>query len=342
MSPDRSKLRVALCGLGEIGQIHLRAIESSRHAELVAVCEIDRDLAVESVGEAVAVHSDLSVMLAGNGIDVVDVCLPHHLHRPVAVEALGAGCDVILEKPMAADLEGCDAIADAARAAGRRVGVSHNQVFFGPYRDLIELVASGEIGELQSLYERAWLGGKYGGWRTDAKQVGGGLLMDAGVHRIYMATRIGGPVERVTAVMDSPREEDSFVLTLVFSSGAIGVIQGAYNGPDGIFDDRIEVHASKGMAEVLGCEAFFEGDLTGKTMLRVRVDGRWEDRPIEDSWDGSVLRSVEGILASFAAGENPDVGLEQGREAVAIIEAAYRSAEQGRAISMEELNGKGT
>jgi UDP-N-acetylglucosamine 3-dehydrogenase len=342
VSGGGSKLRVALCGLGEIGQLHLRAIESSQQAELVAVCELDRDLAVDSVDESVAVHSDLSVMLAGNGIDVVDVCLPHHLHRPVAVEALEAGCDVILEKPMAADLEGCDRIADAARAAGRRVGVSHNQVFFGPHRQLIDLISSGEIGELQSLYERLWLGGKYGGWRTDANQVGGGLLMDAGVHRIYMAARIGGPVERVTAVMDAPREEDSFALTLLFASGAIGVIQGAYNGPDGIFDDRIEVHASGGMAEVPGCEAFFEGDLTGQTGLRARIDGRWQDRPVEDSWDGSVIRSVQSILGSFAADQDPEVGLAQGREAVAIIEAAYRSAEQGRTINIDEVNGKVT
>jgi UDP-N-acetylglucosamine 3-dehydrogenase len=342
VSVDRSRLRVALCGLGEIGQVHLRAVNGCEQAELVAVCELDRDLAADSVDESVAIHSDLSVMLAGNGIDVVDICLPHHLHRPVAIEALDSGCDVILEKPMAADLEGCDAIADAARAAGRRVGLSHNQIFFAPHRKLVDLIRSGELGELQSLYERAWLGGKYGGWRTDSRQVGGGLLMDAGVHRIYMATQIGGPVEQVTAVMDAPRSEDSFVLTLVFASGAIGVIQGAYNGPDGIFDDRIEVHASNGMAEVPGCEAFFEGDLTGETMLRARIDGRWTDRPVEDSWDGSVVRSVQSILASLADRQDPEVGLEQGRETVAIIEAAYRSAEQGRTVSMDELNREET
>ncbi len=336
MTPD-GRVRVALCGLGEIGQFHLQAIEASPDAELVAVCDLDRDLAAESVAESVAIHSDFGVMLAGNGIDVVDICLPHHLHRPVAVEALEAGCDVILEKPMAIDLEACDAIASAASAAGRRVGVSHNQVFFEPHRRLAALLESGELGNLQSLYERLWMGGKYGGWRENASQVGGGLLMDAGVHRIYMALTLGGPVRSVTATMDRPRSEDSFAITLGFESGATGVIQGSYHGPDGVFDDRIEVQASGGMAEVLGCEAFFEGDLTGDTRLRTRMGGQWHDDPATGAWDESVRLSVISILASFAAGEVPEVGIEQGRAAVALIEAAYRSAEQGRTISMEEM-----
>lgn len=332
-----SKVRVALCGLGEIGQFHLQAIEASPDAELVAVCDLDRDLAAGSVDESVAIHSDIGVMLAGNGIDVVDICLPHHLHRPVAVEALEAGCDVILEKPMADDLEGCDAIARAARGAGRRVGISHNQVFFGPHRCLAELLTGGELGDLRSLYLRLWMGGKYGGWREDAARVGGGLLMDAGVHRIYMALTLGGPVREVSATMDRPRHEDSFAIALGFESGATGVIQGSYHGPDGVFDDRIEVQASGGMAEVLGCEAFFEGDRTGDIRLRTRIDGKWRDDPVSGGWDESVRQSVSAVLASLAAGEDPEVGIEEGRETLALIEASYRSAEEGRTIRMEEL-----
>jgi predicted dehydrogenase len=137
--------------------------------------------------------------------------------------------------------------------------------------------------------------------------------------------------------MDDPRSEDSFSIALEFESGASGVIQGSYHGPDGVFDDRIEVQASEGMAEVLGCEAFFEGDLRGDTQLRTRIGGRWLDDPATDSWDASVRRSVSAILASFAAGEQPEVGLVEGRQTVALIEAAYRSADERRTISMEEM-----
>src|SRR5690606_38004450 len=145
---------------------------------------------------------------------------------------------------------GADEIARAASENDRLVGVSHNQVHYGPHRRLRELIDAGELGEIRSIYERLWMGGKYGGWREDAGQVGGGLLMDAGVHRVYMAEYLGGPVSAVTAVMDGPRAEDSFAITLELESGATGVIQGGYHGPDGVFDDRIEIQATGAMVEI--------------------------------------------------------------------------------------------
>ncbi len=330
-------MKVALCGLGEIGQIHLRAVRESG-AELAAVCELDRDLAIQSVGVEVPVFSDVGELIEQTSPDLVDICLPHHLHVPVAVAALENGCDVLLEKPMAADLAGCDEILRVAGESGRRVGVSHNQVHFEPHRRLRQLIDSGELGEIRAIYERLWMGGKYGGWREDSSQVGGGLLMDAGVHRIYMAEYLGGPVRTVTAVMDNPRSEDAFVLTMEFESGALGVIQGGYHGPDGVFDDRIEIQASEGMAEVLGCEAFFEGDLGGDLRLRTRINGVWKGDPVSGHWDESVVASVKAVLADLEAGRDSEVGLAEGRAAVAVVEAAYRSAESNRTIRMSELN----
>jgi UDP-N-acetylglucosamine 3-dehydrogenase len=329
-------MKVALCGLGEIGQIHLRAIRES-DAELVAVCELDQQLAEESTGNEVPVFADVNEMIRQTAPDVVDICLPHHLHLPVAIESMTAGCDVILEKPVAADLDGADEIARVAAETGRRVGVSHNQVHFAPHMRLRRMIDEGQLGEIRAIYERLWMGGKYGGWREDTTQVGGGLLMDAGIHRIYMAEYLCGPVRSVSAVMDNPRAEDAFAITLEFEQGALGVIQGGYHGPDGVFDDRIEIQASKAMVEVLGCEAFFEGDLTGDLRLRYRVEGEWEEDGVTGQWDESVIGSVRAILEDLEDGRDPRNGLDAGRSAVAVAEAAYRSAEAGRKVHLSEL-----
>lgn len=328
-------MRVALCGLGEIGQVHLRAIRESG-SDLVAVCELDQGLARESVSEEVPVFQDVNEMIDRTNPEVLDICLPHHLHVPIAVSALNRGCDVLLEKPMAIDLAGCDEIIRTAERTGHRVGISHNQIFFPPHRRLRQLIDSGEIGEVKAIYERLWLGGKYGGWREDAAQVGGGLLMDAGIHRVYMAEYLGGPISTVSAAMDKPRSEDSFVLTLEFESGATGVIQGGYHGPEGVFDDRIEIQATNGMAEILGCEAFFEGDLEGSVRLRTRLGGEWSDDQVTGDWDESVVLSVQAVLASLDAGNDPEVGHEEGRSALAVVEAAYLSAETGRKVRVGE------
>lgn len=331
-----AKLRVGLCGLGEIGQVHLAAIRESDVVELAAVCELDSELAARSVGDEVPVFDSVGAMIA-DGLDVVDICLPHHLHVPIAVQALEGGCDVLLEKPLAMDIAGCDEIDAAARRAGRRVGVSHNQLYFAPHRRLLDLIEAGEMGDLRALYARLWMGGKYGGWREDAAQVGGGLLMDAGVHRIYMMLALGGPVTAVTAHMDRPRAEDSFSLLMEFASGATGVVQAGYHGPAGVFDDRLDIQGSEGMAEVLGCEAFFEGDLRSPVHLRTRLDGEWQDDPAIGAWDASVKDSVKAVLAAFAAGEEPVTGLSAGRDAVQLIDASYRSAEENRKVELSEL-----
>jgi UDP-N-acetylglucosamine 3-dehydrogenase len=329
-------MRVALCGLGEIGQHHLAAIRSCPDLELAAVCDLDEELARLDAGTA-AVYTSVEAMLAGEQLDAVDVCLPHSLHREVAERALAAGCDVLLEKPLALDLEGCDAVIAAAAANERRVAISHNQLFYAPHRRLAELIAGGRIGEIQGIYARLWIGGRYGGWRTDPELVGGGLLMDAGVHRIYCLRALGGPVRAVTATMDRPRDEESFSVTMEFASGALGVAQGSYHCPEGTFDDRLDVVGSEGLAAVAGCEAFTEGDLHGVAPLRTRLDGAWEDDPVTGSWAESVRDSVQQSLLALERGEEPPAGVSAGRETVALIEAAYRSAECRERVLVEEL-----
>lgn len=331
-------MRVGLCGLGEIGSHHLEAIRAFPEAELAAVCDLDAELARRSAGERATPYTDLGEMLAAEALDVLDVCLPHSLHREAALRGIEAGCHVLVEKPLATDVAACEEIADAAAAAGSLVGVSHNQLHYAPHRRLLELLREGRLGELRAIYARLWIGGRYRGWREDPATAGGGLLMDAGVHRVYCLRALGGPVTGVVATMDRPRSEESFSVTLEFASGAIGVAQGSYWGPEGTFDDRLDVLGSDGAAAVAGCEAFFEGDLRDVPPLRTRLGGAWSEDPVRGSWEESVRDSVQAALAAFGRGEEPPAGPTAGHETVALIEAAYRSAEGGERVPVQQLD----
>jgi UDP-N-acetylglucosamine 3-dehydrogenase len=328
-------IRVGLVGLGEIGAYHLRALRESPTAELVAVCDLDPGLVAASEGSGALGFTDFGQMLEAAEPDAVDICVPHSLHAPLAVRALEAGAHVIVEKPLAPTLAECDEIIEAAERAGRQVGVSHNQLFYGPHVALRELIADGAIGEVRTLRARLGIGGRYGGWRADPSLAGGGLLMDAGVHRVYVLRELGGPVRAVSALIDQPKEEDSLVVSLLFESGALGVIDASYHGPPGVFDDRVEAFGEAGMAEVRGCEAFFEGNLEDGPQLRIWDNRGWRDHGARDSWDGSVVRSVQSILASLDRSEPPRVNAWAARETVSLIEAAYRSAASGRRVEVE-------
>jgi predicted dehydrogenase len=76
----------------------------------------------------------------------VSVCLPHDLHFPVALRALKAGKNVLVEKPLAMAPGQCQALIDAAQASGVKLGVSHNQVFYAPHAEAKRLIGSGAIG----------------------------------------------------------------------------------------------------------------------------------------------------------------------------------------------------
>ncbi len=155
------------------------------------------------------------------------------------------------------------------------------------------------------------------------------------MHRVYVLRQLGGEVAAVTAVMDRAGAEDGFVVTLEFASGALGVIDGAYHCAGGAFDDRVEVAGTDAMLEIAGLEAYFEGYADPATpQLRIYRDGAWADDPVRDAWDASVRRSVQGFLTAVATDSEPPVTAHDGRAAVAIIEAAYRSAREGRRVPL--------
>lgn len=322
------QLGVGVIGLGEIGQFHLRGYERSPGARVVAVADLNGELLARTAAATGATaHASIAALLADAAVEVVSLCLPHHLHLPVALDAIAAGKHLLVEKPLAITVAECDELIAAAEAAGVTVGVQHNQLFHGPHVRAQELIDSGAIGRPVALRLRLGIGGKFGGWRSDPKVVGGGILFDAGVHRFYMARRLFGEVAEVRAVVDQglAKGEDQAVVTLRFENGALGVIDAGYHCPPGAFDDAIEITGDRGMLYLSGCEAEFEGFRTGPALRR--WDGAWhEERVPQGDWADSVAASIDAFVQALAAGEPPPVTAREGRRIVELIHAAYASA----------------
>ena len=323
--------RVLLLGLGEIGQFHLAALRSSPTVDLVGLCDLDADLLERTAQSGEWTSTNYTRVLEQEAFDAVDICLPHHLHKPLAIQALNSGRHVLLEKPMALNVAECDQIISAAEAHGVAVGVSHNQLFYKPHMQIRKMLDDGLLGDLRTIRARLAIGGRYGSWRSDPAQVGGGLLMDAGIHRIYLLCMLGGGVSSVLAFMDSPKHETSYTLIMEFASGAIGTIDATYCGPEGLFDDRVEVVGTDALVEAIGCEALFEGFASGPD-LRVWRNGAWKYYETSDTWDASVTRSVSSFFDAVAREEQPPVDGNLGRQVLKIIEAAYISATEGRRV----------
>ena len=144
------KIKIGIIGAGTIGSVHAEAYTKVADAELVALCDILPDRLKEKaarhhVAKTYATHQEL---LADPEIDAVSICVPNAMHAPIAIDALNAGKNVMLEKPMALNAKlGMD-ICAARDKSGKilQMGMVRRQ---SPDAELVrELIDSGRLGEI--------------------------------------------------------------------------------------------------------------------------------------------------------------------------------------------------
>jgi predicted dehydrogenase len=198
-------LRIAVAGTGFIGRVHARAARSAG-ATVVGVAasspaSAERAAAELGAAEAFASAEDLA---EADGVDVVHICTPNHLHESLALKALSAGKHVILEKPVALDGAGATRIADAAAAAGRIVAVPFAYRFHPMVREARARVAAGDLGRVQLVhgtYLQDWLlTPDDTNWRVDATRGGPSrAFADIGSHWCDLIEFVSGC--RITRVL---------------------------------------------------------------------------------------------------------------------------------------------
>jgi predicted dehydrogenase len=319
---------VGLIGLGEIGQVHAAAIGRSRSARLVAVADTAPELVAPFEAEGVRGYREAGELIADAEIGTVSVCLPHHLHFPVALAAIRAGKNVLVEKPLTTSLEQGRQLVEAGAAAGVALGVEHNQVFYAAHAEAKRLIDDGAIGRPVLIRLRLGMGPAFRDWRGSPELNGGGVLADAGVHRLYLALHFFGPVREVRAVIDAPRQQgETFaVVILEFASGARGVIEANDHGPPWTFDDEIEIIGSDATLRLAGLESLFVGYRSGPALSMFR-DRRWQEVPVPaDDWAASVRAGVTAYLDAVTAGQPPPVTGAAALETISLLERIYDTA----------------
>ena len=237
-----------------IGVRHLR----NQGVELTAIADLDERRARRAAEEfgARAWTTDHRELLARDDIQMVSLCLPHHLHKAVAIEAARAGKHVLCEKPLALDVDEADAMIAAAREAGVALGVVFQHRFDPPFRRLHRAIGQGAFGRilLVEAFHRCpnqTAAEFHDPWRERGETVGGGVMMMQTIHFVDVLLWCLGPVESVLARVDAlvlARDiEDSGAAVLRFKSGTIGtVVSTEATSTERI--SRIEVHGTSGTA----------------------------------------------------------------------------------------------
>jgi predicted dehydrogenase len=338
------RLRVGLIGCGNVALSDHVPIYMSmpERFELVALAdpteerrELGRRAAGLSPGDAYADGTDL---IARDDLDVIDLCTPPHLRRPLAVAAVEAGLHVLSEKPLATVPADARAMVDAARAAGVRLGVVHNYLFFPEVLRCLELLAAHEIG-VPEVALLDWLGCKdFPGasayrprWRHDPRSAGGGVLMDM-LHIVYLAEALlGRPIERVSGwvhARDAHASVEAIAMARFEADGSAALVNiGWGDGPGGFAvsgpEGRIEVSYVDG-----GSGAFVPFD---RLVVHGR-SGRVEQRTMPP--DASMRSVILDFADAVRDGREPIATGAQGLHILEASLAVYLSAATGVTVAL--------
>jgi predicted dehydrogenase len=271
-APRRIRLGMVGGGRGAfIGGVHRMAARLDDRYELVAgALSSDAARAAASAAElhlapqrSYADYADMARREAAreDGIDVVAIVTPNHLHGRIASAFLDAGIDVICDKPMTTTLAEALALVAKVRATQRLFALTHNYSGYPMVRQAREMVAAGELGELrvvQAEYPQDWLstdlestGQKQAAWRVDPAIAGaGGSLGDIGSHAEHLARFISGlELAQVSADLQTfipgRRLDDNCHVLLRYTNGARGMLWSSQVAPGNENALRVRLYGSK-------------------------------------------------------------------------------------------------
>jgi predicted dehydrogenase len=225
----------AIIGCGAIHKNHADALRQLTDVHLRAIAGVDAQK-----GERLAqtygcrFYHDYREMLQSSDIDVVHICTPHYLHKPMIIAALAAGKQVFSEKPVAMTGNDIAEIRHAVQGATGRLGVCYQNRFNPTSQAIDTLLSAGTLGEMHSIKAvLTWSrGGAYyrdSDWRGRFATEGGSLLINQAIHTLDLMQWFGGGVTRLKGVVDNAtltdvtEAEDSAMATLEFHNGARGL-----------------------------------------------------------------------------------------------------------------------
>ena len=333
MAGPSSERAVGVVGAGRIGAAHARNL-AGRIPGLRLVCVADLPgRAAALAGElACEAHDGWAELVARDDLDAVVVCSPPDTHADVVAAAAEAGKHVFCEKPLAPDLEGCERAVAAVERAGLVLQVGFNRRFDRNFRAVREAVANGRVGKpalLRITSRDPYEPPPYGA------AAGGGIFTDTTIHDLDLARfLVGGEIVEVSAVgaaLVTPEahergELDTAVTTVVFETGALGVIDNSRLSAYG-YDQRVEVHGSEGMA-------FAQNEVqhTGAVADAAGFHAPALPRFFLERYAEAYVRELEAFAAAMDGGPVEVTGWD-GRQAVALALAAQQSAAERRPVS---------
>ena len=336
-------IRVAIVGAG-IGAEHLAGYRALRDRFAVTTfCDLDTARAEKATGgdPAIAVTGDLDALLADPAIDLVDVCLPPHLHFPITLRVLKAGKHAICEKPIVRALSEADALERAALAADRQVFPVFQYRFGRAMQQLVALQEAGLAGKaFVASIETHWnRGTAYYDipWRGTWAGESGGALLGHAIHAHDLLCHILGPVAAVSAMADTRvnaiETEDCAALAFRMESGALATSSVTLGGGDDTTRLRF---CFQGFTAESGSAPYTPAQSDWRFIARApttqdQIDAVTQAVP---EGHGGFAGYLDAVADALDGAPGREVNLAAGRRSIELVTAIYAAIRGGRTIDL--------
>jgi UDP-N-acetyl-2-amino-2-deoxyglucuronate dehydrogenase len=353
------RVGTALIGCGKVGMAHALAFQALDTSRFVAVHSRSLDKVQAFAAHfGVAGYTELDDLLADPAVQMVSICTPQHNHPDLATRCAAAGKHILLEKPMAVDLAGCDRIIAACEAAGVKLGVVSLRRFYEPVQRVKSAIEAGKIGRpaLGTLTVLAWRDEAYyamDSWRGKWATEGGGVLLTQTSHQLDLFQWFMGPIEELFGYWGNLNHpyievEDTALAVMRFRNGALGQIVVSNSQKPGLYG-KIHVHGQNGASvgvQTDGGSVFISGvsekvDPPINDIWTVpgeeRLLAAWQAEDEARAGRVNVMThyhrlQVEDFLAAIIDDRSPALDGREGRKHVELFTAIYRSQRDGRPV----------
>ncbi len=339
-------MKGALIGCGFFAQNQLHAWRDIDGAEIVALCDRDpeRLAATAETFGITRTYTDAAAMFAAEELDFVDIATTVQSHRPLVEMAAGAGCHVICQKPFAETMDDARAMVAAVEAAGRTLMVHENFRWQSAVRKAIETVRSGAIGT--PFFGRVAFRSGYDVYSGQPYLAEGErfIIEDLGIHILDISRALFGDVERIAAttkrVNSKIKGEDVATMLLAHDGGVTSVVDCSYatrRTPETFPQSLLEIDGTEGTLRLDAGYSLVVQTGGNETVTDVSPPVLpWAERPWHNIQE-SVRIIQQHFVACIDAGTQPETSGADNLKTLALVQAAYRSAETGETVRLSDI-----
>lgn len=347
-------MKYALIGCGRISPNHIAAARANE-LEFTAICDVNEEMLQEKAAEfelgEVHQYTDYHEMLEKEKPELVAIATESGKHAAIALDCIKAGCNVIIEKPMALSLADADAVIQAAKEKGVKVCVSHQNRFNKSVQKIRKTLEEGRFGRMfygtahirwcrnENYYTQAkWRGT----WEQD-----GGALMNQCIHNIdLLRWMMGDEVDEVVGMTDRLNHsyieaEDLGIALIKFKNGAYGIVEGTTDIYPKNLEETLYLFGEKGTVKA-----------GGQSVNRIE---EWRFADTQDKPEEVIAEFAENppnvygfghtplyadMIDAIRNNREPYVNGEAGKRALELVLAIYKSAAEHRPVRLplEESN----